>query len=190
MSPFTRRRPGGPSMFSSGPLIALGVLVVVAVIFETLWGLGLIDLSKLRSSEPSTAGLVAIPTPGRPIPAYARVTRDHLWDAKKNRLAMVYVRQSTPQQVLENRESRERQYALAQFAERLGWPAERVVVIDEDQGQSGKTAAERSASGVWRVTGTAVSLSGATGLTATAAPTGLILAPWASFSRSSGLKAW
>jgi LemA protein len=46
--------------------------------------------------------------------------------------------------VLENRESRERQYALAEFAQRLGWPAERVVVIDEDQGQSGKTAAERS----------------------------------------------
>lgn len=65
-------------------------------------------------------------------------------DTHLNRLAMVYVRQSTPQQVLENRESRERQYALAQFAERLGWPAERVVVIDEDQGQSGKTTAERS----------------------------------------------
>jgi DNA invertase Pin-like site-specific DNA recombinase len=65
-------------------------------------------------------------------------------DVHLNRLAMVYVRQSTPQQVLENRESRERQYALAQFAERLGWPAERVVVIDEDQGQSGKTATERS----------------------------------------------
>jgi DNA invertase Pin-like site-specific DNA recombinase len=65
-------------------------------------------------------------------------------DLHLNRLAMVYVRQSTPQQVLENRESRERQYALAQFAERLGWPAERIVVIDEDQGQSGKTATERS----------------------------------------------
>ena len=65
-------------------------------------------------------------------------------DVHLDRLAMVYVRQSTPQQVLENRESRERQYALTQFAERLGWPAERVVVIDEDQGQSGKTAAERS----------------------------------------------
>ncbi len=65
-------------------------------------------------------------------------------DLHLNRLAMVYVRQSTPQQVLENRESRERQYALAEFAERLGWPAERVVVIDEDQGQSGKTAVERS----------------------------------------------
>src|SRR5271156_4692010 len=65
-------------------------------------------------------------------------------DLHLNRLAMVYVRQSTPQQVLENRESRERQYALAEFAQRLGWPAERVVVIDEDQGQSGKTAAQRS----------------------------------------------
>jgi DNA invertase Pin-like site-specific DNA recombinase len=65
-------------------------------------------------------------------------------DVHFNRLAMVYVRQSTPQQVLENRESRERQYALAEFAQRLGWPAERVVVIDEDQGQSGKAAAERS----------------------------------------------
>jgi DNA invertase Pin-like site-specific DNA recombinase len=65
-------------------------------------------------------------------------------DLHLNRLAMVYVRQSTPQQVLENRESRERQYALAQFAQRLGWPAERVVVIDDDQGQSGKTADNRS----------------------------------------------
>ena len=65
-------------------------------------------------------------------------------DVHVNRLAMVYVRQSTPQQVLENRESRERQYALAEFAQRLGWPAERVMVIDEDQGQSGKTATDRS----------------------------------------------
>ena len=65
-------------------------------------------------------------------------------DLHLNRLAMVYVRQSSPQQVLKNRESRERQYALAQFAQRLGWPAERVVIIDEDQGQSGKTADKRS----------------------------------------------
>jgi DNA invertase Pin-like site-specific DNA recombinase len=65
-------------------------------------------------------------------------------DTHLNRLAIVYVRQSTPQQVLENRESRERQYALAEFAQRLGWPSERVVVIDDDQGQSGKTATERS----------------------------------------------
>jgi DNA invertase Pin-like site-specific DNA recombinase/DNA-binding transcriptional MerR regulator len=61
-----------------------------------------------------------------------------------DRLAIVYVRQSSPQQVIENRESRERQYALAQFAQRLGWSAERVLVIDEDQGTSGKTAENRS----------------------------------------------
>jgi DNA invertase Pin-like site-specific DNA recombinase/transposase-like protein len=65
-------------------------------------------------------------------------------DRHLDRLAMVYVRQSSPQQVLENRESRERQYALAQFAQRLGWPAGRVVVVDEDQGQSGRSADNRS----------------------------------------------
>jgi DNA invertase Pin-like site-specific DNA recombinase len=65
-------------------------------------------------------------------------------DRHLDRLAMVYVRQSSPQQVIENRESRERQYALAQFAQRLGWTPERVVIVDEDQGQSGKSADHRS----------------------------------------------
>lgn len=64
-------------------------------------------------------------------------------DVHLDRLAIVYVRQSSPQQVIENRESRERQYALADFAQRLGWATERVVVIDEDQGLSGKTADQR-----------------------------------------------
>jgi len=59
-------------------------------------------------------------------------------------LAIVYVRQSSPQQVIENRESRERQYALADFAQRLGWAPERVVVIDEDQGLSGRSADNRA----------------------------------------------
>jgi DNA invertase Pin-like site-specific DNA recombinase len=65
-------------------------------------------------------------------------------DLHLDRLAVVYVRQSTPQQVIENRESRERQYALAQFAQRLGWPPERVVIIDEDQARSGRFADNRS----------------------------------------------
>src|ERR1700675_4787522 len=65
-------------------------------------------------------------------------------DRHLDRLAIVYVRQSSPQQVMENRESRERQYALADFARRLGWAPERVVVIDEDQGLSGKTAENRA----------------------------------------------
>jgi DNA invertase Pin-like site-specific DNA recombinase len=65
-------------------------------------------------------------------------------DHHLDRLAMVYVRQSSPQQVLENRESRERQYALADLAAGLGWPADRVIVIDEDQGLSGKFSENRN----------------------------------------------
>ena len=80
---------------------------------------------------------------GSPRPSGCRST-SKIRDRHLDRLAMVYVRQSSPQQVLENRESRERQYALAQFAQRLGWPAERVVIVDEDQGQSGKSADNRS----------------------------------------------
>jgi Flp pilus assembly protein CpaB len=91
MSAFTRRRPGSPPGFFAVPLIALAVVVSAVVIVATLWGLGLLDLSRLRSSEPSTAGLVAVPTPARRIPAYARVTRDYLWDAQRNRLSVIYL---------------------------------------------------------------------------------------------------
>ena len=45
--------------------------------------------------------------------------------------------------MLENRESRERQYALAKLAQQFGWPADRVLVIDEDQGHSGKFSENR-----------------------------------------------
>ncbi|MGO9775338.1 MAG: recombinase family protein [Terracidiphilus sp.] len=61
----------------------------------------------------------------------------------QERLAIVYVRQSSPQQVLEHRESAELQYNLARQAVALGWPEERVLVIDEDQGQSAKSAEAR-----------------------------------------------
>ena len=60
------------------------------------------------------------------------------------RMAFVYVRQSTWLQVLENRESTERQYNLRERAIELGWPAGRVEVIDEDQGRSGSTAIYRT----------------------------------------------
>jgi DNA invertase Pin-like site-specific DNA recombinase len=59
------------------------------------------------------------------------------------KLAVVYVRQSSLQQVLENRESTARQYALHDYAIALGWPATRVLIIDEDQGQSGASAQNR-----------------------------------------------
>lgn len=51
--------------------------------------------------------------------------------------AYLYVRQSTLRQVFENQESTKRQYALRQRAIALGWPLERIVVIDTDLGKSG-----------------------------------------------------
>jgi DNA invertase Pin-like site-specific DNA recombinase len=59
------------------------------------------------------------------------------------RNAYLYVRQSTLRQVFENTESTKRQYALKQRAVALGWPQERVVVVDTDLGQSGAAAADR-----------------------------------------------
>jgi DNA invertase Pin-like site-specific DNA recombinase len=54
----------------------------------------------------------------------------------RDRLAVVYVRQSTLRQVSENTESARMQYALAQRAAVLGWAPSRVVIIDEDMGHS------------------------------------------------------
>ena len=68
-----------------------------------------------------------------------KITDEHL-----RRRAIVYVRQSTQQQVLEHRESTARQYALAERAVALGWPRAAVEVIDEDQGHSGSSAEGRS----------------------------------------------
>ena len=57
--------------------------------------------------------------------------------------AYLYVRQATCCQGLENAERLQRQYDLRQQAVALGWPAERVIVIDSDMGQSGASASDR-----------------------------------------------
>jgi DNA invertase Pin-like site-specific DNA recombinase len=72
------------------------------------------------------------------VEAASKVTAGHL-----ARAAYLYVRQSTLRQVLTNTESTARQYALRQKAIALGWPAEQVITIDVDQGQSGASAADR-----------------------------------------------
>src|SRR6202035_1535676 len=59
-----------------------------------------------------------------------KITPDHM-----ARSAFVYIRQSTTDQVLNNHESRRRQYGLAERARQLGW--QDVVVIDDDLGRSG-----------------------------------------------------
>src|SRR5438270_7511201 len=60
-----------------------------------------------------------------------------------DRLAIVYVRQSTPHQVADHRESADLQYQLQQRAVGLGWAETRVVVIDDDQGISGQSTDNR-----------------------------------------------
>src|SRR4051812_42744999 len=91
----------------------------------------------------------AVRTSAEPPPLIELTSRSGLLRSSKilarplDRLSLVYVRQSDPQQVLNHRESRERQYALADHAVALGWPRDRVLVIDDDQGQSGRTADQR-----------------------------------------------
>jgi DNA invertase Pin-like site-specific DNA recombinase len=67
------------------------------------------------------------------VSAAAKITGSHL-----QRVAVVYLRQSSPKQVRENFRSTERQYALAEEAARLGWEAERIAVVDGDLGISGR----------------------------------------------------
>src|SRR5271166_1064254 len=69
----------------------------------------------------------------------AKITANHL-----SRQAIVYLRRSSAAQVENNRESTDRQYALAAKARELGWPADRIVVIDEDLGLSGAGFVARS----------------------------------------------
>ena len=60
-----------------------------------------------------------------------------------NRDALIYVRQSTMAQVRFNQESTQRQYALKEKAIDLGWPEERIRVIDGDLGISGSGRSKR-----------------------------------------------
>jgi DNA invertase Pin-like site-specific DNA recombinase/predicted DNA-binding transcriptional regulator AlpA len=69
----------------------------------------------------------------------SKITASHL-----SRQAIVYLRQSSAAQVEHNRESTDRQYALATKAAELGWSTERVTVIDEDLGLSGSGSVARS----------------------------------------------
>ena len=72
-------------------------------------------------------------------PEASKVAPDHL-----RRDAYLYIRQSSLHQVVENTESTKRQYGLRQRAVALGWSADRVVVIDEDLGQSASGTVHRT----------------------------------------------
>lgn len=73
-----------------------------------------------------------------PLPRPEKILDRHL-----QRLAVVYVRQSTVQQVMDHRESTNLQYGLVNRAIAMGWPEGRVLVIDEDLGKSASSAQGR-----------------------------------------------
>ena len=88
--------------------------------------------------RPDASPIGSVWTPAPRLSRPAAISDRHL-----GKLAVVYVRQSSPQQVFDHRQSRERQYALADYARALGWQKDRVLVIDDDQGRSGKTSDHR-----------------------------------------------
>ena len=67
-----------------------------------------------------------------------KITTEHL-----RRIAYLYIRQSSMRQVMENRESTQRQYALKNRALALGWKKDQIVVIDDDLGLSGTSTVQR-----------------------------------------------
>ena len=71
--------------------------------------------------------------------ASSKVTAAH-----QAKLAYVYIRQSSPVQVIRHAESTDLQYQLVERVTSLGWPSDRVQVIDEDLGKSGASAEQRT----------------------------------------------
>ncbi|HKH35599.1 MAG TPA: recombinase family protein [Rubrobacter sp.] len=79
-----------------------------------------------------------LPEPPRAVPRSEQILGRHL-----ERLAVVYVRQSTVQQIMDHRESNNLQYGLVNRAIAMGWTEGRVLVIDEDLGKSASSAEGR-----------------------------------------------
>ncbi|MGG5891074.1 recombinase family protein [Falsiroseomonas sp. HC035] len=70
-------------------------------------------------------------------------TDERIGTAHRAKLAFIYIRQSTADQVRQHQESTTAQYRLVDRAAGLGWPRERITVIDDDLGKSGTSSAER-----------------------------------------------
>ena len=110
-------------------------LLPAAVVPQIVAVLAQITLAHARTTPSARTGG---PPPVNPADSAGKVTASRL-----RRDAYLYIRQSTLYQVANNTESTTRQYDLRGRAVALGWPAERIHVIDIDQGHSGASAADR-----------------------------------------------
>src|SRR5690242_5103608 len=84
------------------------------------------------------------PLPSVANPRDGALRSEKVWPWHRERLAVVYVRQSTVQQVLDHQESTRLQYGLVSRAQALGWETSRVLVIDDDLGKSAASAQGRA----------------------------------------------
>jgi DNA invertase Pin-like site-specific DNA recombinase len=105
--------------------------------------LGVLVERQLAAMASRSQGGAMTATAGEPMVGPWEVRSGKVGPLHWERLAVVYVRQSTVQQVVDHTESTRLQYGLADRAVGLGWPAGRVLVIDDDLGRSGASAAGR-----------------------------------------------
>jgi hypothetical protein len=83
------------------------------------------------------------------LPSRRGVVPDKIQRRHRERAAMVYVRQSTVQQIARNQESTRLQYALIDRAFQFCWARESIVVIDDDLGHAGaRRSRQASANGL------------------------------------------
>ena len=95
--------------------------------------------SEVFSAPPSISSACPVIVPANLLALRSAKIRDH----HLLRKAVVYIRQSSPQQVAEHKESTVREYALADVAVALGWPRDRVEIVDADQARTGQTVEGR-----------------------------------------------
>ena len=70
-------------------------------------------------------------------------TAERVSTVQRAKLAYIYIRQSTAVQVRQHQESTHLKYRLVDRAAALGWPRERITIVDDDLGKSGTSSAER-----------------------------------------------
>src|SRR4029453_15708334 len=102
------------------------------------------SISRYPSSHRSAGARTSAQRLAGCAPGGAAMMTQQISPRQLQRLACLYVRQSTLQQVFENTESTARQYALRDRALAVGCPAEQIIVIDQDLGHSGASAADRA----------------------------------------------
>ena len=129
---FVRSRAGWDHAMSEEPSIPEFQMLPLDRRQEAIALLGRMALRQIRSATKGSSDDVRIDHGPTRQSLPEKICGQH-----RDRQAIVYIRQSTLQQVERNQESTRLQYALVDRAFALGWPREAIVVVDDDLGRSG-----------------------------------------------------